>query len=147
MRLIIGDLQGDEAYDFLLAAASGLDGALACVHAASPRDAFSRVELLAQLGAPELPLRVLRELAASAVQVVVQMARFAGGDVRVAHVAEVVGVEGDAPAIRDIFVFRSDGRDANGHVQGRFAPTGVVPRFCEEMQKRGARVEMALFRA
>ena len=55
-------------------------------------------------------------------------------------------MDGDAVAVQDIFQFKQEGFDAEGHVVGQFVATGVVPVFYEELQQRGVPVDMDVFR-
>ena len=89
---------------------------------------------------------VVREQVATAIDIVVHQARFADGGRRVTHVSEVTGIDGDSVTTQDVFLFKQDGLDDQGRVRGRFVSTGVVPRFCEELQRRGVTVNLEIFR-
>jgi pilus assembly protein CpaF len=93
----------------------------------------------------ELPLRAIREQVASAVNLIVQQQRYADGTRRISAISEVCGIDGDAIAVQDVFQFTQEGFDAEGRVVGRFAPTGVVPAFYQELQQRGVPVNMEVF--
>lgn len=102
-RLILGEVRGGEALDLLQALNTGHDGSLSTIHANGPRDALARLETLVLMAGAELPLRAVREQAASAVQLVVQQQRLPSGSRRVTHIAEVVGIAGDSIAVNDIY--------------------------------------------
>ena len=90
-RIVIGEVRGAEALDLLTALNTGHDGALSTVHANSPEDALRRVETLA-LMAGRRARRTRRSASSSraGVDLVVHMARGAGGARRVTEVAEVL---------------------------------------------------------
>ncbi len=61
-RLILGELRGMEAKDYLLALSTGHEGALSTLHASDPKEALYRLEMLVQMGAPQWPLTSIRRL-------------------------------------------------------------------------------------
>jgi pilus assembly protein CpaF len=144
-RIVVGECRGGEALDMLQAMNTGHDGSLTTLHANSPRDALARIETLSLMSGMELPARAIREQIASAVDVIVQQARFPDGSRKITAVSELCGMEGDTLALQDLFVFREEGRDADGRVRGRFAATGTVPRFFEELRRRGQPVDFSPF--
>ena len=74
-RIIVGECRGGEALDMLQALNTGHDGSLTTVHANSPRDAISRLEILVMMAGMELPVKVIRQQIASAVDVIVLQTR------------------------------------------------------------------------
>lgn len=92
-RIVIGEIRGAEALDLVQAMTSGHGGSLGTVHASHPRDALARVETLALMSDVALPLAALRAQVASAVDVVVQVARARDGRRHVTHVANVDGLD------------------------------------------------------
>jgi pilus assembly protein CpaF len=136
-RIIIGEVRGEEALDMLQAMNTGHDGSLTTIHANSPRDAVARLETMAMMSNLNLPEKALRQQIASAVAIVVQIARLSDGTRRITHVTEVTGMTGDVVAMQDIFVFEKLGIDASGRVLGRFKATGVSPKFAEPMKTSG----------
>ena len=144
-RIVVGECRGGEALDMLQAMNTGHDGSLTTLHANSPRDALARLETMVLMSGMELPVRAIREQVASAVNLIVQQQRYADGTRRISAVSEVRGLDGDAIEVQDVFQFRQEGFDAEGRVVGRFAPTGVVPAFYEELQRRGVPVDMDVF--
>src|SRR5438477_1743025 len=102
-RIVVGEARGPEALDMLQAMNTGHDGSMTTMHANSPRDCFHRIEtlvLMANVGLTEL---VIRQQAASAIQVVIQTARLRDGSRKVSGVAEVVGATDEAVEIEDIY--------------------------------------------
>ncbi|MFN8845559.1 MAG: CpaF family protein [Bdellovibrionales bacterium] len=61
-RLIMGEIRGSEAKDFLMMLATGHQGCLATLHAKSPSEALIRLEMLIQMGAPQWGLPAIRRL-------------------------------------------------------------------------------------
>ncbi len=61
-RLIVGEMRGPEAKDFLMALSSGHRGSLGTLHAEGPHQAILRLEMLVQLGAPQWNLTAIRRL-------------------------------------------------------------------------------------
>ena len=144
-RIIVGEVRGEEALDMLQAMNTGHDGSLTTIHANTPRDAVARLETMALMANLNLPDRALRQQIASAVAIVVQIARLSDGTRRITHVTEITGMTGDVVAMQDIFVFDKIGIDPGGHVLGRFRATGVSPKFAEKLKTSGIVLSPSVF--
>jgi pilus assembly protein CpaF len=144
-RIVVGEVRGEEALDMLQAMNTGHDGSLTTVHANSPRDAVSRLEVMVSLANSNMQLVSVRQQIASAVHLLVQAARHSDGSRRVINVTEVTGMEGDVVTLQDIFVFEKRGLNPDGHVVGRFAATGIRPKFYEKLLAAGIRLRPDLF--
>src|SRR5438876_5685381 len=119
-RIVVGEVRGEEALDMLQAMNTGHDGSLTTVHANSPRDAVSRLEVMVSLANANMQLTSIRQQIASAVHLLVQASRLSDGSRRVIALTEVTGMEGDIVTLQDIFVFEKRGLNPDGHVVGRF---------------------------
>jgi pilus assembly protein CpaF len=137
-RLVVGDLRGGEALDLVAAMASSMDGVIASVAGDGPQAALNRLSALARMSAPGASVESLREIAASAVSVVVHVARFADGAFRVASIDEVIGVGSDGFECQQIFCFRG--------VDGGFAAAGIIPSFYADLEARGMPADTSIFR-
>jgi pilus assembly protein CpaF len=144
-RIVVGEVRGEEALDMLQAMNTGHDGSLTTVHANSPRDAISRLEVMVSLANANMQMVSVRQQIASAVQVLVQAARLSDGSRRVVNITEVTGMEGDMVTLQDIFVFEKRGVSAEGKVMGRFSATGIRPKFSEKLLAAGIRLSPELF--
>jgi len=144
-RIIIGEVRGEEALDMLQAMNTGHDGSLATVHANGPRDAISRLETMALMANLNLPEKAIRQQIASAIAIVVQIARLSDGTRRVTHLTEITGMEEDVVSMQDIFVFEKQGVAENGRVIGTFASTGIRPRLADKLKVSGIAVPSSLF--
>lgn len=145
-RIVVGECRGGEALDMLQAMNTGHDGSLTTLHANTPRDALARLETMVLMAGMDLPVKAIREQVSSAVDIIIQQTRFADGSRRITYISEVSGMEGDIITLADIFEFKQDGFDDQGRVRGRFVATGFVPRFYDELQRRGIPVNMNIFR-
>jgi pilus assembly protein CpaF len=144
-RIVVGEVRGAEALDMLQAMNTGHDGSLTTVHANSPRDAVSRLEVMVSLANANMQLKSVRHQIASAVHLLVQVSRMTDGSRRVVSLTEVTGMEGDIVTLQDLFVFEKRGLDPDGKVVGRFAATGIRPKFCEKLLSAGIRLRPELF--
>ena len=93
-RIVVGEVRGAEALDMLQALNTGHDGSMTTVHANSAPDALRRIETLALMADVALPHDAVREQVATALDLVVHLARTREGRRRVASVGEVVRVGG-----------------------------------------------------
>ena len=144
-RIIVGEVRGEEALDMLQAMNTGHDGSLTTIHANSPRDAVARLETMALMSNLNLPEKALRQQIASAVALIVQIARLSDGTRRITYVTEITGMTGDVVAMQDIFVFEKLGIDVGGRVLGRFKATGVSPKFADRLKKAGIVLPPSIF--
>ncbi len=136
-RIIVGEVRSDEALDMLQAMNTGHDGSMTTVHANSPRDAIARLETMVMMGNVNLPEKAIRRQIASAVTLVVQIARFNDGSRRVTHITEITGMEVDIVSMQDVFLFEKQGVTPEGRVLGTFTATGIRPRFEEKLNAAG----------
>jgi pilus assembly protein CpaF len=125
---------------------TGHDGSMTTVHANSPRDALYRVEQMIGMSGVEVPARSARAQIASAIHVVVQVSRLSDGRRKITSLSELTGMEGDVITMQEIFRFRQTGVNGEGQVQGRFEPTGIRPRFVDNLSSRGVTLSNDLFR-
>ena len=144
-RIVVGEVRGEEALDMLQAMNTGHDGSLTTVHANTPRDAISRLEVMVSLASANMQLVSVRQQISSAVHLLVQASRMSDGSRRVINLTEVTGMEGEVITLQDIFVFEKRGLNPDGRVVGRFAATGIRPKFYEKLLSAGIRLRADLF--
>jgi pilus assembly protein CpaF len=136
-RIVVGEVRGGEAIDMLQAMNTGHDGSLTTIHANTPRDALARLETMIQMTGMRLSDRAMRQQIASAVDLVIQVARLTDGTRRIMSISEITGMEGETMAMQEIFQFERAGIDSMGKVLGRFRGTGIRPRFAERLKQYG----------
>ena len=136
-RIVIGEVRGGEAIDMLQAMNTGHDGSLTTIHANTTRDALSRLETMIQMTGMRLSDRAMRQQIASAVNLVIQVARLTDGTRRITSISEITGMEGEMITMQELFQFERTGIDPAGKVIGRFRTTGIRPRFAERLKQYG----------
>ncbi|MGH9662651.1 MAG: ATPase, T2SS/T4P/T4SS family, partial [Bryobacteraceae bacterium] len=141
----VGECRGAEALDMLQAMNTGVEGSMSTVHANTPRDAFSRLETMILMADLELPTRVILQQLASAIKLVVQVARLQDGTRKIVSISEVLGVADDRVNIQEIFTFERIGVTDSGKVQGRFRGCGVKPKILDRLRISGLDLPPALF--
>jgi len=144
-RIIVGEVRGGEALDMLQAMNTGHDGSLTTVHANSPRDAISRLETLCLVSGVNLPLKVVRQQIASAVDLIVQQTRLRDGSRKVTAISEVNGMEGDVVVMSDIFKFEESAMSEDGMIVGEMKPTGIRPMFGPRLETAGYKLTADMF--
>ena len=144
-RIIVGECRGAEALDMLQAMNTGVEGSMSTVHANTPRDAFSRLEAMVLMADLDIPSRVILQQLASAIKLVVQVARLQDGSRKITHVSEVIGVNEDRVEVQDVFLFERTGVSDAGKVQGRFKSSGVKPKILEHLRVSGVHVPPSIF--
>jgi len=118
---------------------TGHDGSMTTMHANSPRDCFHRIQTMVLMANMGLTEPVIRQQAASAIQVVVQMSRLRDGSRKVSSIAEVVGATDESVLIEEIFRFERTGVDDMQKVQGKFMSTGYRPQFLKRLEASGVK--------
>ncbi|HRR06926.1 MAG TPA: ATPase, T2SS/T4P/T4SS family, partial [Victivallales bacterium] len=137
-RIVIGECRGGEALDMLQAMNTGHDGSLTTIHANSPKDTVSRLETLVLMAGMDLPLKAIRNQICSAVNLIVQTARYQDGSRKVSSVSEITGVDKNGePLLNEIFAFKQEGIDkTTGKVIGKHYLVSI-PTFIDEFVKKG----------
>ena len=144
-RIVVGECRGGETLDMLQAMNTGHEGSMTTIHANNTRDAVQRIETMVMMSGFELPQKAIRQQFASAIDLILQIARLTGGRRKITSVTEVQGMEGDVVVMQDIFKFEQDGIDADGRAYGRIVSTGVRPLFMERLISHGCRIDPELF--
>ena len=144
-RIIVGECRTGEALDMLQAMNTGHDGSMTTAHANSARDALSRLETMVLMSGMELPLRAIRSQIASAVDIIVQIARLRDGSRKIINIAEVTGMEGDIITLQDLFYFENHGLDQDGRITGAFLTSGLRPLCTEKLAINGVTLPPDLF--
>ncbi len=128
-RIIVGEVRGAEALEALQAMNTGHPGSMFTVHANNPRDTIRRLEYLVMMGSGEMPLSAIRHQVMSAVDLIVQAARFRDGKRRIVSITDVAGLEGDVPVLEDIWAY--------DQAKDRFTCSGARPSFTQRVLDMG----------
>jgi pilus assembly protein CpaF len=139
-RIIVGEIRGEEAMDYLQAINSGHDGTLGVLHASTPGDAIGRLETLAMYAGLSLPSAEIRRQIASGLNLILQHEQLANGSRKITYITEVIGLKDGNVALNDIFRYEITGQLESGEVTDEFKLIGK-PANLERFKKRGIRVE------
>lgn len=133
-RIIVGEVRASEAIELINAMNTGHRGSMGTVHANSPEDAIVRLEALAASGEGKISEKALRQQVSSAIDIIVQVSRFADGSRKVSHISEVRGALPDGSYdVAHIFEFQDMRRAQNGKIEGHLGATGEIPSFMQEI--------------
>jgi len=144
-RIIVGEARGEEAIDMLQAMNTGHPGSMSTIHANSPKDALSRMEVMVGMGTAVFSEQATRALIASAVDIVVQLVRLPDGKRRVVSISEITDIGKDEVQVREIFVFRQRSIDDQGRVLGTFEGSGRPPACLDHIRTYGIDLQPELF--
>jgi pilus assembly protein CpaF len=133
-RIIVGEVRGAEAMDMLQAMNTGHDGSLSTCHANTPRDAVARVESMVLMAGIDFPMHAVRQQLSRALDLIVQIERFADGSRKLTNITEVQRMEGDIVTLQDIFEYRIDKESAD--LKGQLTYTGLRPT-CPKFERNG----------
>jgi pilus assembly protein CpaF len=120
-RIIVGEVRGAETLDMLQALNTGHEGSLVTVHANSADDAIHRLETLATMSDLQLPFEALRDQINNAIDVIVQIDRYADGRRRLAEVAVVASSRRETFRLAPVATFDADPIGPDRRVTGQFA--------------------------
>jgi pilus assembly protein CpaF len=134
-RIVVG-VTGGEVFDLVSAMSSGFDGTLIALQANNSRDAIDRFEGMASIGNPAMPLLMIRQLVAEAINIIVHQERLSDGSRKVVAISEVLGIENNQIDYVDLYQFRKTGVE-NGKITGAHSATGVIPQFLSKLQAAG----------
>ena len=144
-RIVIGECRGAEALDMMQAMNTGHDGSMTTCHANTSRDAFSRLETMVMMASSAIPDRVIRQMLASAVQIVIQVNRLTDGSRKILSISEVMGIEDDQVVMQDLWVFDRTGVSKSGKALGSFRATGARPANAGRMKAYGVQLPPSIF--
>ncbi len=146
-RIIVGECRGMESLDMLQAMNTGHDGSMTTIHANSTADVLTRLDSMILMSGFDLPIRAIREMIASAIDIIVHTSRLSDGSRKIIQISEIAGMIDETHiSLKDIFVFKQTGVDQKGNVIGQFRATGYLPSFMEEMRVRGIPLSEDIFR-
>jgi len=146
-RIIIGECRGTETLDMLQAMNTGHDGSMTTLHANSTHDVLARLDSLILMSGIEIPLRAIREMIASAIDIIVHTARLSDGSRKIMQITEITGMLDEMHiGLKDIFVFSQIAVDEQGKIKGEFRPTGFLPTFFDDIQRRGIPLSEDIFK-
>ncbi len=137
-RIILGEIRGEEALDYLQAMNSGHHGTLAVLHASTPVDAVGRLETMAMYAGLNLPLSEIRRQISSGLNLILQHEQLADGSRKVTHVTELCGMKDGSIIFQDVFRYEIDSVSENGKVAGQFRRINQ-PVSLERFRQRGVR--------
>ena len=145
-RIILGEIRGPEAFEYLQSLNSGHRGSLAVIHAATPEETILRVENLTRLSGLNIPPEVVRQQIASGIDIIVQVDRFPDGTRKISRITEVVGIEDGEVELQDIFYFETVGIDPQTQLyQGHFTGCGITPIAQQEFMRRGLQIPPEIY--
>jgi pilus assembly protein CpaF len=145
-RIIIGECRGIETLDMLQAMNTGHDGSMTTIHANSTHDVLVRLDSMILMAGVELPVRAIREMVASAIDIVVHTARLSDGSRKIIQITEITGMKDELHiGLQDIFIFKQAGLDNQGNVIGDFQAAGYLPSFIEELKVKGIILPETMF--
>jgi len=144
-RIILGELRGEEALDYLQALNSGHRGSLAVIHASTPTDAISRLETMALYAGINLPALDIRAQISSGLDLIVQHVQLSDGSRKIAHITEVGKTKNNQVELRDIFHYEIEEVSADASVKGEFKAKNV-PGFMPIFKKKGVDISESIFK-
>jgi pilus assembly protein CpaF len=136
-RMIIGEIKGDNISDVLNAMNDDHTGFISTIYANSPHDALSRLETFYLMAHPDLPVRIIREQIATAIDLIIHVACLQKKAYKISSILEVSGMEGDRIILTEIFRFEQAGATSKNKVEGILKPSGIRPLFSSQLEAAG----------
>ena len=145
-RIIVGEIRSDEAVDMLHAMTTGHDGCLAVLHASSPADAISRLEMLVMSRGLGMPLFAIRSQIGSAIDLVIQHRLMPDGSRKITNITEVRAVDSERIELRDLFTYEIE-RFTDAGIVGKFRCSGEPPGFLSKFADADIKLDRHLLAA
>ena len=138
-RIIIGEVRGGEALDLIQSMISGHAGSMSTIHANTPLDALIRLETLSLMSDVQIPVYVARAQVASAIDLIVQIARFSeDGSRKITRITEAAGLDDNNQyRTSDLFVSKFRGKTSEGRLITDLVSTDQRPTFCRAPYEQG----------
>jgi pilus assembly protein CpaF len=144
-RIILGEIRGEEAVDFLQALNSGHRGCFGVLHASSPADVIGRLETLFLYAGLSLPNLAIREQIGSGIDLILQHDQYPDGSRKINYVTEVFKTK-DGAGLTDIFRYQVQTLDDEGKLHGAFRFI-QKPSFMHRFEEYGIHINQAIFNA
>lgn len=116
-RIVVGEVRGAEALDMLQAMNTGHDGSLSTGHSNSPKDMLTRLETMVLMGM-NMPIDAIRTQIASAIDIIVHLARQRDKSRKVVQIAEVGDYKNGEIELTPLFRFVEKGEGKDGRILG-----------------------------
>ena len=128
-RILVGECRGSEALDMVQAMNTGHDGSMTTLHANSAHEVLERLEVLILMAA-DLPVVSIHRQVTSAIDLIVHIDRYPGGQRKVTQISELTGIDPDTKRANttDIYNFRQS--------TDTLRPTGYLPSFIDSLVEK-----------
>jgi pilus assembly protein CpaF len=143
-RIILGEIRGEEAMDYLQALNSGHKGCLAVIHATTPLDAVRRLETMALYAGLNLSSQVIRQQICSGLDLIIQCEQLIDGSRKITYITEVEKLKEERIILKDIFRYEIEGVKET-EIKGRFKAINK-PSFLDLLKKRGVFIKEEIFK-
>jgi pilus assembly protein CpaF len=144
-RIILGEIRGEEAMDYLQALNSGHRGSLAVIHASNPSDTLTRLETTALYASLNLPTWAIREQIASGLDLIVQHEQLIDGTRKITYITEVEALKDNQIILKDIFRYKIEEVTEDFIVKGKFMAM-AKPSFYPIFGKKGVKIKESVFK-
>ena len=144
-RIILGEIRGEEAMDYLQALNSGHRGSLAVIHASSPVDTVTRLETTALYASLNLPAWAIREQIASGIDLIIQHEQLVDGSRKITAITEVRELKDNKIIMQDIFRYDIENVTEDYKVTGRFKAFGP-PKIIDIFKHQGVKIDKNIFK-
>lgn len=139
-RIVVGEVRGAEALDMLQAMNTGHDGSLSTGHSNSPKDMLTRLETMVLMGM-SMPVDAIRTQIASAIDIIVHLARQRDKSRKVVQIAEVGNYQNGEIELRPLFKYVEKGETKDGRILGGLVRQSACIKRTEKLEAAGIRLE------
>ncbi|MCF7870189.1 MAG: CpaF family protein [Candidatus Omnitrophica bacterium] len=143
-RVILGEIRGQEAMDYIQALNSGHRGSLSVIHASDPVDALTRLETMALYAGLNLPAWAVRRQISQGLDLIVQQRQLQDGTRKLTHITEIGQLKDDDIELRDIFTYEIEKLTDDFKVKGSFQAKNK-PTFFDIFKKKGIKISEDIF--
>lgn len=139
-RIVVGEVRGAEALDMLQAMNTGHDGSLSTGHSNSPKDMLTRLETMVLMGM-SMPVDAIRTQIASAIDIIVHLARQRDKSRKVVQIAEVGDYRNGEIELTPLFKYVEKGETKDGRILGGLVRQNTIIKRTEKLEAAGIRLD------
>lgn len=139
-RIVVGEVRGAEALDMLQAMNTGHDGSLSTGHGNSPKDMLTRLETMVLMGM-SMPVDAIRTQIASAIDIIVHLARQRDKSRKVVQIAEVGNYQNGEIELTPLFKYVEKDETKDGRILGGLVRQSACIKRTEKLEAAGIRLE------
>ena len=136
-RIVIGEIRGEEAFDYLESMNIGYEGTISTLHANNASDAMSRLETMSMTNSHKIPLEIIKKYITNTIDMVVHISRMKDGRRRITEIVSIEGIKNNEIELKHLFEFKELGTNDKGITEGEYIKKVGENRVLSKLLNKG----------